>query len=77
MWLTAVHGDSAGWVTNIEHDPQVRIRVRRQWRDGTAEIHPFTPVVAARFNFYARGGPILLGISPRLVFVRWAAAEPD
>jgi len=73
MWLAAVHGRQAAWVQNIAHDGHVRLRVRRRWHDAVAEIHDFTPEVAARFNRYARGGPALLGMDPKLVLVRWGS----
>jgi deazaflavin-dependent oxidoreductase (nitroreductase family) len=44
FWIIAEHGTRAGWVRNIQHDPSVRIRLRRglryRWVNGTATIRP-------------------------------------
>jgi deazaflavin-dependent oxidoreductase (nitroreductase family) len=40
VWLIAQHGRHAGWVLNFEANPQVRVRLRRRWRAGTAELLP-------------------------------------
>src|ERR1700677_790606 len=36
LWLIAQHGSHAGWVLNFEANPQVRVRLGRHWRTGTA-----------------------------------------
>jgi deazaflavin-dependent oxidoreductase (nitroreductase family) len=71
MWLNAVHGRTSDWVRNLDANPAVRVRVRRRWRNATAELHPLEPATLARFNAYARSGPRLLGIEPIMVFLRW------
>jgi len=38
FWIVAEHGRRAAYVRNIEADPRVRVRVRRRWRGGTAQI---------------------------------------
>jgi deazaflavin-dependent oxidoreductase (nitroreductase family) len=38
LWLIAQHGRHAGWVRNFEANPQVRVRLGRGWRTGTAEL---------------------------------------
>jgi deazaflavin-dependent oxidoreductase (nitroreductase family) len=40
LWLIAQHGEHAGWVRNFQASPQVRVRVGRRWRTGTAELLP-------------------------------------
>jgi deazaflavin-dependent oxidoreductase (nitroreductase family) len=44
FWIIAEHGTRAGWVRNIQHDPNVRIRLRAglryRWVAGTATIRP-------------------------------------
>jgi deazaflavin-dependent oxidoreductase (nitroreductase family) len=44
LWIIAEHGTRAGWVSNIRHDPRVRIRLRvglrYRWLDGIATIRP-------------------------------------
>ena len=38
VWIVTEHGRRAGYVRNIEADPEVRVRVGRRWRSGRAEI---------------------------------------
>ena len=38
LWIVAEHGRKAGYVRNVEADPQVRVRVGRRWRTGTAHV---------------------------------------
>jgi deazaflavin-dependent oxidoreductase (nitroreductase family) len=40
VWLIAQHGEHAGWVRNFQASPQVRVRLGRRWRTGTAELLP-------------------------------------
>lgn len=53
LWLIAQHGRHAGWVLNFEADPQVRARLGRHWREGTAELLPDDDV-KARIATFAR-----------------------
>jgi len=46
LWLIAQHGSHAGWVRNFQEHPQVRVRLGRQWRTGTAELVPDDDVKA-------------------------------
>jgi len=46
LWLIAQHGNHAGWVRNFEASPQVRVRLGRHWRAGTAELLPDDDVKA-------------------------------
>jgi deazaflavin-dependent oxidoreductase (nitroreductase family) len=40
LWIVTEHGRRAAYVRNIEADPNVRVRVGRRWRSGTATILP-------------------------------------
>lgn len=44
FWIIAEHGERAGYVRNIRHDPRVRVRLRIGWRyrwcEGNAEVLP-------------------------------------
>jgi hypothetical protein len=44
FWLVAEHGMKAGYVRNIEHDPHVRLKLRKglrtRWHTGTAHLLP-------------------------------------
>lgn len=68
-WLICVHGRHSSFAKNIEADPRVRLKANRRWRHGTASLQPYDPQIAARFNLYARSGPVSLGIDPLLVRV--------
>jgi deazaflavin-dependent oxidoreductase (nitroreductase family) len=52
LWLIAQHGRHAGWVRNFEARPQVRVRLGRHWREGTAELLPDDDV-SARIDTFA------------------------
>lgn len=69
IWLAAVHGRHAGWVRNLEVDPEVRIKRLGRWHSAHATVEDFDPNIARRFNLYARTGPATLGIDPALVRV--------
>jgi deazaflavin-dependent oxidoreductase (nitroreductase family) len=66
-WLISVHGRHAGFVRNIEADPNVRLRLRGRWRTGTATAQPMDPAIVSRFNRYGQMGPKTLGWDPVLV----------
>jgi deazaflavin-dependent oxidoreductase (nitroreductase family) len=42
-WIVAEHGRTAGYVRTIQADPNVRIRLGRRWRAGTAHVIPDDP----------------------------------
>jgi deazaflavin-dependent oxidoreductase (nitroreductase family) len=66
-WLIAVHGRHAGFVRNLEADPNVRLRLRGRWRAGLATSQPMDPAVVKRFSRYGQMGPMTLGMDPLLV----------
>jgi deazaflavin-dependent oxidoreductase (nitroreductase family) len=68
-WLIAVHGDHSAFARNIAADPNVRLRLRGHWREGTAALVPMDEEILARFNGYSRMGPRGVGIDPKLVRV--------
>jgi deazaflavin-dependent oxidoreductase (nitroreductase family) len=40
FWLVAAHGQQADYVQNLQAKPQVRVKIGRQWRSGTAVVLP-------------------------------------
>ncbi len=40
LWVVAEHGRRSSYVRNIEANPQVRVRIGRRWRTGTARVLP-------------------------------------
>ena len=60
FWIVAEHGHAAGYVRNIQHNPRVRVKVRRgrrlEWRTGTARVLPDDDT-RERQRMVARGHP--------------------
>jgi deazaflavin-dependent oxidoreductase (nitroreductase family) len=46
LWVISQHGRRAGWAYNVTANPRVRVRVKDQWRSGTATFEPNDDVVA-------------------------------
>jgi deazaflavin-dependent oxidoreductase (nitroreductase family) len=46
FWMVAEHGGRSHYVLNIDSDPHVRVRIRGQWRAGTAHLLPDDDAVA-------------------------------
>jgi deazaflavin-dependent oxidoreductase (nitroreductase family) len=40
FWMVSEHGEHAHYVMNIKANPQVRVRIGGQWRNGTAHLLP-------------------------------------
>jgi deazaflavin-dependent oxidoreductase (nitroreductase family) len=40
LWVIAEHGLRASYVRNIQAHPNVRVRIGRRWRTGTAQVLP-------------------------------------
>jgi deazaflavin-dependent oxidoreductase (nitroreductase family) len=63
FWLIAEHGHQAGFVRNLEQDPQVRVKVRHgiryRWRTGTARVL-VDDDSRARQRSMSRGHPVRL-----------------
>jgi deazaflavin-dependent oxidoreductase (nitroreductase family) len=38
FWIVAEHGDAADYVRNIRQEPQARVKVGGEWRQGMAEV---------------------------------------
>ena len=66
-WVISVHGRHAGFVKNIEADPNVRFRLRGRWHTGTASIQEMDDAIVKRFNTYGQSGPRFVGWDPVLV----------
>jgi len=46
LWVISQHGRRAGWAHNIAANPRVRVRIKDQWRSGTAIFEPNDDVTA-------------------------------
>jgi deazaflavin-dependent oxidoreductase (nitroreductase family) len=77
MWVIAVQGLRSDFVRNIEASPVVRVRHRGHWHAGTASIHAMDSEIVRRFNSYARTGPKLVGIEPRLIRLKLRRQAAD
>ena len=57
LWIIAEHGERAGYVRNIRHDPHVRIRLRlglrHRWVDGIATVRPDDDALARQRSIVA------------------------
>jgi deazaflavin-dependent oxidoreductase (nitroreductase family) len=57
LWIIAEHGERAGYVRNIRHDPHVRIRLRlglrHRWVDGIATVCPDDDALARQRSIVA------------------------
>jgi deazaflavin-dependent oxidoreductase (nitroreductase family) len=40
FWMVSEHGEHSDYVRNIKANPAVRVRIRGQWRNGTAHLLP-------------------------------------
>jgi deazaflavin-dependent oxidoreductase (nitroreductase family) len=40
FWMVSEHGEYSHYVHNIKANPAVRVRIRGQWRTGTAHLLP-------------------------------------
>jgi deazaflavin-dependent oxidoreductase (nitroreductase family) len=40
FWMVSEHGEHSHYVHNIKANPAVRVRIRGQWRTGTAHLLP-------------------------------------
>jgi deazaflavin-dependent oxidoreductase (nitroreductase family) len=68
-WLIAVHGEHASFARNIAANPRIRLKLAGRWREGSAVLVLLEDGPLGRFNLYARTGPLILGIEPKLVRV--------
>jgi deazaflavin-dependent oxidoreductase (nitroreductase family) len=54
-WVVAEQGRHAGYVRNLDADPEVRVRIRRQWRRARAHV-VVDDDVDARLDAFRRPG---------------------
>ena len=55
FWIVSEHGYESDYVKNIQANPQVRVKVGREWRTGTARVLPDDDV---RARFRTLGRPV-------------------
>lgn len=55
LWVICQHGRRAGWAYNIAANPRVRVRIKDQWRTGTATFEPDDDVRARARSFGGNG----------------------
>lgn len=57
LWIIAEHGERAGYVRNIRHDPHVRVQLRlglrHRWVDGIATVRPDDDALARQRRIIA------------------------
>jgi deazaflavin-dependent oxidoreductase (nitroreductase family) len=57
LWVISQHGRRAGWAHNVSANPRVRVRIKDEWRSGTATFEPDDDVVA-RARAIGGGGKV-------------------
>lgn len=73
VWVISQHGRRAGWAHNISANPSVRVRVRNEWRTGTATFRPDDDVIARARSF---GGNSRLSQSATALGMRALQSDP-
>ncbi len=73
VWVISQHGRRAGWAHNITANPSVRVRVRNEWRSGTATFMPDDDVIARARSF---GGNSKLSQSVTALGMRALQSDP-
>lgn len=70
FWLVAEHGEHSDYVRNIKASPAVRLRIRDQWRTGTAHLLPDDDA-RARLQQLPRGNSaVVRAVGTELLTVR-------
>jgi deazaflavin-dependent oxidoreductase (nitroreductase family) len=73
LWVISQHGRRAGWAYNVTANPRVRVRIKDEWRSGTATFESDDDVVA---RAQAIGGGGKLGGSAAAVAMRALQSDP-
>ena len=55
LWVISQHGRRAGWAHNVTANPRVRVRIKDEWRTGTATFEPDDDVRARARSFGGNG----------------------
>jgi deazaflavin-dependent oxidoreductase (nitroreductase family) len=70
FWIVAEHGRRAAYVRNIEADPDVRVRIRGRWRNGTGHVLPDDDPVARQRTLPRLHSAAVRAMGTELVTVR-------
>lgn len=73
VWLISQHGRRSGWAYNVTANPRVRVRIKDEWRTGTATFVPDDDVEA---RARAIGGGGRLGGSAFAAGMRALQSDP-
>jgi deazaflavin-dependent oxidoreductase (nitroreductase family) len=73
LWVISQHGRRAGWAYNVTANPRVRVRIKGQWRSGTATFEPNDDVVARARSI---GGGSKIGGSAFAAGMRALQSDP-
>jgi deazaflavin-dependent oxidoreductase (nitroreductase family) len=63
FWIVSEHGRESNYVKNIEANPRVRVKVGREWRDGTAHLLPDDDVRARMRELRRPGNDTLVRLA--------------
>ena len=73
FWLVAEHGQRCDYVKNLVADPNIRVKVRRRWYNGTATVLTDDDALARRQLLDQSNG--LVGRADGVIF-RASASKP-
>ena len=73
LWVISQHGSRAGWAHNVTANPRVRVRIKDEWRSGTATFEPDDDVVARARTI---GGAGKLSRSAAVLTMRALESDP-
>jgi len=70
LWVVAEQGRHAGYVRNLEANPQVRVRLGGRWRQATAHVVEGDDPVARLQQFSAAHGRVVQRLGTALLSLR-------
>ena len=70
FWLVSEHGDHSDYVRNIRANPAVRLRIRDQWRTGTAHLLPEDDARARLQQLPTANSAVVRAVGTELLTVR-------
>lgn len=70
FWLVSEHGEHSDYVRNIKANPAVRLRLRDQWRTGTAHLLPEDDARARLQQLPTANSAVVRAVGTELLTVR-------
>ncbi|MBA0049128.1 nitroreductase family deazaflavin-dependent oxidoreductase [Mycobacteroides sp. LB1] len=70
FWLVSEHGEHSDYVRNIKANPAVRLRIRDQWRTGTAHLLPEDDARARLRELPTANSAVVRAVGTELLTIR-------